>query len=445
METLSCFNPFAGFKLNLKRTKRNRIKPRPPPRQRFHSVTSSTVLSNDEFLIQRVTIERRRNSISDPDCDRFPAEVGGDSIGPPSYNEIVAAFFEPPPSYQQAILSKVSDEDVSLARTEAWVRASGDLVRRRSNDEPVEVQDLPLEIPRRRRAASSPIARVTVPPSDDVATTTTTLNDDTILGTPSNTVDTPVDRTVDRHNNHNVEILNPGSISPGTRRRIRQSWTHCLQWIVQYSIECNFRSTIAHFLSMVTQALHIKKEHGANSSRYPISIGSLSVQIPHTFSRRMWCDLVFAFGFCTSSGIQTDPSRASDYVVVPRGLTREELQRYKQVLTGLIELPYYTVKTAANLSPHETENVVALLSYTVSTQNDVLPLDHTLVRPIWDEHKRPWLLLQSLNYTAEKLKREHNRRSESLLRLPIREMERYKLQLTRTILIAFSEEYTQVL
>ncbi len=53
----------------------------------------------------------------------------------------------------------------------------------------------------------------------------------------------------------------------------------------------------------------------------------------------MWCDLVFAFGFCSSSGLQTDPSRGSDYVVVPRGLSREELQRYKEVLTGLIGRP----------------------------------------------------------------------------------------------------------
>ena len=107
-----------------------RIKPQ--PRQRFHSVTSSTILSNDEF-IHTVTVERRRDSNSDPDSDRFPAEIGGDSIGPPSYNEIVAEFFEPPPSYQQAILSKVSDENVSLVRTEAWVRTSGDLISRRNN------------------------------------------------------------------------------------------------------------------------------------------------------------------------------------------------------------------------------------------------------------------------------------------------------------------------
>ena len=92
-------------------------------------------------MIRHVTVERRRSSFCDHDSDRIPAELGGDCVGPPSYSDIVAAFFEPPPSYQQAILSKVSDENVSYARTEAWVRTSGDLLSRRTNDSPVvEVQ-----------------------------------------------------------------------------------------------------------------------------------------------------------------------------------------------------------------------------------------------------------------------------------------------------------------
>ena len=77
---------------------------------------------------------------SDPELDRFPADIGGDSrgdsTGPPSYSEILTAFSEPPPSYQQAILSRVPDENVSQVRTVAWVRASGDYISNRTNDSP---------------------------------------------------------------------------------------------------------------------------------------------------------------------------------------------------------------------------------------------------------------------------------------------------------------------
>ena len=87
------------------------------------------------------------------------------------------------------------------------------------------------------------------------------------------------------------------------------------------------------------------------------------------------------------------------------------------------------------------------LSYTLTSHNDLLPLDNYLVKPVWDLHKRPWLLLQSLDFAAERAKRDMHKsnRPETLLRLPIREVERYRLQMTRTILMSFTEEFSQIL
>ncbi|XP_071807845.1 uncharacterized protein [Asterias amurensis] len=264
-----------------------------------------------------------------------------------------------------------------------------------------------------------------------------------------------------------------------TQPRLR-SWTQCLRWVVQYTLEKNFKSTIAHFHCLVKNAIRVSQQNGRNSEMYPIRLATLAVPRPSSLSLKTWTEFILSMGFkfsqtnnlnINNNNDENDSSflasviaslnetnnnnnnnnNSSDdnnnynnnngnvssnelgdlSVIVPSGLVPSRLMKYRHVLTGLLELPHTSIKTAANLSRTETERIIELLTPLIQAPPRTMSVEHALVRPIWDIHRRPGCFLMSLDFA------EFRAEGGKFLKVPTGEVARRRFHLAKLVLEMF--------
>ncbi|XP_022088663.1 probable serine/threonine-protein kinase DDB_G0288147 [Acanthaster planci] len=415
---------------------------------------------------------------------------------PPSYSEC-SAFFYAPPSYEEIFNESVTalvarpERRRSINRMSWGSDTSTSSLESSSSAHSASSTSAPPSSFSTAASTSSSSSRVvpTAPPLSPPATSST-------LSLWLSSVSPSTSRNVENLSRHTHRcassdpIISSSSSSASDvisrlQPRLR-SWTQCVRWVIQYTLEGNFKSTVAHFLCLVNEGLRVCRQHAADTEAYPIRLSSLAVARPTALSLRTWIEFILCVGFKFSQGHvnsynnnynnninhnnrgeNDDDDHPQNFlayilantnnsngnigdeledlcVIVPRGFAPRQLLKHRDVLTGLLELPYTAIKTAANMSRTETERIIALLTPLTRSSPDTssvdhapswhhaLSLDHALVRSVWDVHRRPGFFLHSLDFIVSR-----GGEGGKCLTVPTGEVARRRLLLAKDILEMF--------
>ncbi|XP_038057434.1 rho GTPase-activating protein gacK-like [Patiria miniata] len=439
--------------------------------------------------------KRRPLAQTVPDLDHEP---------PPSYSEC-SAYFYAPPSYEESVSGgSARSGGRPVERRHSVNRMSwGSDTSTSSSESSSSAHSTASATPTSSSSSSSHITPTAPPgPSPPLATSCATSSSalSLWLSSVSSTLSSP--RSVEnlsglRHRCASSDSIVSTSVSssPDVITRIQprlRSWTQCVRWVIQYTLEGNFKSTVAHFQCLVNEGLRVCRQHESDTEAYPIRLASLRVPRPTVLSLKTWIEFILCVGFKFSqshvNNFNHNNNNNSDdaghqynflarilenannnnnnngntgdelgelCVIVPRGLAPRRLMKHRDVLTGLLELPYNAIKTAANMSRTETERIIALLTPLIQSSHDTssptanhapswhhaqsgdhaLSLDHALVRSVWDVHRRPGFLLQSLGFTVSR--RGGGEAGGRCLTVPAGEAATRRFQLAKDILEMF--------